>query len=405
MEEGYERVYSCFTCGTRHPKPTGKKCQVSRTKPASTVDLSDFMKEIRSLMATSSARMDKVEDKLDSLAVKNDVSTGKNKNKSQYSPIQPEVDSDQCSEDEEVNQDDMQINNSASEMKVLESGNEEEFDVDVSMSKRATKRISVQKKDVAALPRRRVQSEVTNQATRNANINEELTVTALRNNAAIVNKAAERLAQLDLNDFDLPDHVAATSANRGKKSGCVTKSSDKIKTVMDWPHFHVTRGVNAVPASYDELSLEEFILGYVRMLRDADCAFDKEVMWEFLEDLMEDAIDFSWQNAKGFFKSTALEVEHGKLRWDDSMRMQKRRMIQCRVQKQPVKPQQQEKKATRQPSPGSMCCALYQSGQCDKRFDHFPYIHACANCFNNRNLVFKHKEADCFFKIKESPKN
>ena len=93
---------------------------------------------------------------------------------------------------------------------MLESGNEEEFDVDVSMSKRATKRISVQKKDVAALPRRRVQSEVTNQATRNTNINEELTVTALRNNAAIVNQAAERLAQLDLNDFDLPDHVACS---------------------------------------------------------------------------------------------------------------------------------------------------------------------------------------------------
>ena len=104
MEEGYERVYSCFACGTRHPKPTGKKCQVTRTKPASTVDLSDFMKEIQSLMATSSARMDKVESKLDSLAVNADVSTCENKNKSQYLPLQQEVDSDQCSEDEEVNQ-------------------------------------------------------------------------------------------------------------------------------------------------------------------------------------------------------------------------------------------------------------------------------------------------------------
>ena len=233
-----------------------------------------------------------------------------------------------------------------------------------------------------------------------------ITIETLKNNVEVVNRAAQRIHELNLQEYDLPDamKIGTGSINRGKKSGSVSKASDKVIKDLDWPHYHITRGINLTPSSYEELSLEEFILGYIRMLRDTDSTFDKDVMLEVLEDLMEDTIDFSWGNAKGFYKSIGLEIERGKFAWDDSATIQKKRFTKCRVQKSGAKQEVKPKKQIQVPD-NAVCCPQYQSGQCDKRFDHLPLIHACAFCFTNRNVVHKHKESDCFFKPKDNSKN
>ena len=89
------------------------------------------------------------------------------------------------------------------------------------------------------------------------------------------------------------------------------------------------------------------------------------------------------------------------------MEIQKRRLIQSRVIKStalPSKPQLEVKK-TRSVNPNYMACAAYQTNSCDKDHDHPPYVHACSFCYVQRNQVCKHKEAQCFFKPKDAPKN
>ena len=88
------------------------------------------------------------------------------------------------------------------------------------------------------------------------------------------------------------DNSKINNQSRGKKSGSVSKATDQIKKVLDWPHYHVTKGVNMEPADYEDLSWEEFVLGFVRMLRDPDCEFDVAILLEILENLLEDSIDF-----------------------------------------------------------------------------------------------------------------
>ena len=232
-----------------------------------------------------------------------------------------------------------------------------------------------------------------------------VTLETLRRNNDTVELANRRLKELEFMEEDLPELSKINNQSRGKKSGSVSKATDQIKKVLDWPHYHVTKGVNMEPADYEDLSWEEFVLGYVRMLRDPDCEFDVAIMLEILENLLEDSIDFNWSTVKAFYKTIGWEVEKGKLQWSDRATIQNRRIIKCRVQKGPQLAQKQERKQSRQVNPDSVCCAAYQVGSCDKGFDHPPYIPACPFCFTNRNTVCKHRESQCFFKPKQNPKN
>ena len=229
-------------------------------------------------------------------------------------------------------------------------------------------------------------------------------VNYLRDNQSVVAQAAKRLADLGIEDAGKVHAVQVDNTGKGRKSGAVSRATDQVRIITDWPHYHIVRGPNLTPSSYEELSLEEFVLGYIRMINDRHSVYDSQVMWNLLEDLLEDAIDFSWTNAKAFYKSTGLEVERGLLSWNDLEAIHKRRMIQSRIYRPNVNANV-EKKTPKQMPPGSSCCALYQTGACDKKFDHTPYVHACAFCWKHKGTLFKHREIDCYSMAKENPKN
>ena len=233
-------------------------------------------------------------------------------------------------------------------------------------------------------------------------------VNSLRMNADIINRASARLAELGVTESMVNESVGNVHVadNKGRKSGAVSKATDRIVKSTDWPHYHIVGGIDMTPSSYEELSLGEFVLGFIRMLQDVDSVYDKDLMLEVLRDILEDSVDFSWQNAKAFFRSTALQVEQGKLKWSDYEVIQKRRFIQCRVNKSTNNAMVVPKKSTKQLSQGSSCCAAFQTGVCDKRFDHAPFVHACSYCWANKGILVKHREIDCHtLANKEASKN
>ena len=229
---------------------------------------------------------------------------------------------------------------------------------------------------------------------------------SLKANVAVVQQAAKRLAELGLQEDteETTGQGIVNSNMKGRKSGAISKATDKITIDTDWPHYHITRGINLAPSFYEEFSLEEFVLGYLRMLTEPDSKFNFEVMIEILKDLYEDSVDFSWLNAKAFYKSIAVEVEHEKIKFEDSLLLQKCHMINCRFHKQNPRGNT-EKKSFKQMPQGGVCSALFQTGECDKKFDHGTYVHACAFCWKNKNVLFKHKETECFSKNREVPKH
>ena len=253
--------------------------------------------------------------------------------------------------------------------------------------------------------------QVDNQCNNNAGqtqrgADDMLNIDSLKNDADLVKLAARRLAELgvqELHDVGVRQDISG-STGKGKKSGAVSKATDKVVKEIDWPHYHITRGVDLLPSSYEELSLDEFCLGYIRMLRDADSKFNLPVMLEILEDLLEDAVDFSWKNVKGYFRSLGLDVEKGKMKWEDTAAIQKRRFTKCRVFK-PNTTSSSETKFVKTMPQGGSCCRLFQTAECDRDRDHYPYVHACLYCWQHKKALYKHNESQCFSKAKGSPKN
>ena len=387
-----ERVYYCPGCGDHHSKPTGRKCQAKRPKPVLTTDLAGFMGEIKSLISSSNE----------------EVKTLIQNTNERVASLEKAADAGvpQLIEPNEIIGVDLERNSDNGVSLIAQSNN--------SATKGVNPRVTFSEtvpdlnhQEAAAMPQRI--SDSTSNVNVNGSMDKNINPEVLKRNAELVELTNRRLQELDIMDSHYQDvlNFGNNIQTRGKRSGSVSKASDQIRNSIDWPHFHVFRGINMMPSSYEEMSLEEFILGYVRMLRDSDSQFDNSIMLEMLENLMEDTIDFKWSNAKAFFRSVGLEIERGKLSWDNAMEIQKRRLIQCRVVKStavPSKPQPEVRKM-RAFNPIYTACVAYQTSSCDKDHDHLPYVHACSFCYANRNQVCKPKEAQCFFKPKDSPKN
>ena len=232
---------------------------------------------------------------------------------------------------------------------------------------------------------------------------------SLRKNIQLMAKAAGRIAQMGDDDRDEEDNgILPNAKSRGMKSGSVMVASDAIRRTIDWPHMHVCRRVNGRRKNmmFNELKPEEFVYGFLIMLKKTRNRMDREVMMPLLEMVMQDAVDYSWSNARDFYETLGLEVEKGQLEWTDTDTIRDYRMNYSRA----VFPEKKETKETgktqpRQATSGMKCCAAFQKHACDLNRDHHPYTHACAYCFKAAGLMCRHPEEDCFRKTSDESKN
>ena len=124
------------------------------------------------------------------------------------------------------------------------------------------------------------------------------------------------------------------------------------------------------------------MLGYLIMLDSSRGKWDKEVMLDILKMLLQDTVDFAWENARNFYRMVGLDVEAGIRRWTDTDAIKDRRIIHSRI----VYPEKKEVKegkkgiAGKTTSQNLRCCALYQKRACEQNRDHQPFTHACSYC-------------------------
>ena len=61
-------------------------------------------------------------------------------------------------------------------------------------------------------------------------------------------------------------------------------ASDAIQRVIDWPHMHVCRRVmgRRKNMTFNELKVEEFVYGFLIMLKNTRNKMDREVMMPLL---------------------------------------------------------------------------------------------------------------------------
>ena len=232
----------------------------------------------------------------------------------------------------------------------------------------------------------------------------------LRKNKPLMNRAAARLDRMrrSLRDDDDTDNERTAKA-KGKRSGSVMTATDIVVKKIDWPHMYVRRltGGRRKPVSYSDLKVEEFVFGFLTMLQAPRCKLHFPTMMRILQNIMQDAMDFSWPGARTLYESVGVDVEMGMLEWTDEVIIDKMRADFARTFVAPKKEVRElQQKPPLQPAPpGMKCCLPYQRHACEHNKDHASFVHACAYCQKSKSVLCRHPENDCYRKISDQAKN
>ena len=237
------------------------------------------------------------------------------------------------------------------------------------------------------------------------------TPSTIRNDVRAMQRAAERIAQFRIDDSDDDDDIhISRSKKKGKKSGSMMLAAETVEERIDWPHMHVKRMVagRRVPVPYKELKVDEFVYGFVQMLKSPKCEWNRDTMLDILGNLMEDSMDYAWENARAFYLLVGIDVEQGVRTWEDTDQITTMRLLHSRAvfpDKKENKEQQKKPTNTKAVSPNTKYCALFQQKSCEMTRDHQQFVHACAFCARVTGTLYRHPEADCFRKSLEQAKN
>ena len=237
-----------------------------------------------------------------------------------------------------------------------------------------------------------------------------LTPTSLRKDVRAMQKAAQRMVEIQEEEEEETEEINGARGRRaGKKSGCLLVAAHNVKERIDWPHMHIQRvaGGRRLTVTYEELRIEEFVYGFLEMLKVQRDRWNKDLMLDILQMLMQDTMDFAWENARNFYKMIGVDVESGARRWEDTEIIRDMRLLHSRT----VYPEKREPKENKKANPTKStpqnlrCCAPYQRKTCEQNRDHPPFTHACSYCAKATGVAYRHPEDDCFRKSIDESKN
>ena len=184
-------------------------------------------------------------------------------------------------------------------------------------------------------------------------------VSGFRGDQRIADAVSNRLVQLGLDDSD---HSSESAKKKGKKSGISRTVEDQVLREIDWPHLYVYRGQDRKPATYNDLTLAEFIFGYISMINNPRNMLDKEFMLQTLRNMMLDTTQYGWVQVRNFYRILASGIEMARYDWADSgeiaaLRSQYAQRPNVQIQNKPV---------NRQPGSGNVVklCNQYQTDDC-----------------------------------------
>ena len=111
---------------------------------------------------------------------------------------------------------------------------------------------------------------------------------------------------------------AANLLQSGKlKSQRGGNSHIPIKKFVPWPHHYILTGKDKKPVSYDQLQPTQWMAGCLKAAMDLP-QLDKEQNLNYLVSLLEDASDFCFENAKACHAVVLTEMEHDRLNWQQT---------------------------------------------------------------------------------------
>ena len=202
----------------------------------------------------------------------------------------------------------------------------------------------------------------------------------LRNNESVQAEVDKRLAELaQLNE----------SATKGRlKSQRGGPGDITVKRVVDWPQNFILTGSRKVRPSYDDLTMSQWVSGFVRCIQEEKSEAAKSSMLDYLGNLMEDASDFSWESAKALHAIVLTNMEADRLQWTETNKLD--RIHRAHAQRHSVPGLSNtsrsihNKKVKGLGSKTGVICRFFQEGTCKFSSHHRTasqlYRHVCEYC-------------------------
>ena len=227
----------------------------------------------------------------------------------------------------------------------------------------------------------------------------------LRNDPFISGQVNRRFGELGLEeDFDESDFETFKKNRKGKKSGLSRTIEDQVVREIDWPHLYIYRGYDRRPTHFNELTIAEFVHGYISMVDNPRNNFNIPVMMKILKDMMADTAQYSWLQVRNIYRVLASGIEMARYNWDDStqvaaLRAQYAQRPTFHQTQQPTRP---PTRVTSLQPPSQGICMPYQQLLCSEADSHQGLKHVCSYCLSTTGLYFSHPEKECRRKYYQS---
>ena len=166
-------------------------------------------------------------------------------------------------------------------------------------------------------------------------------MTALKSSADVQERVNARLQELeraavtsvqgDCHNLSVHEH-ACNLKNSCHVNGqsCSVKSKSEKKVNVAWPQDLAFMGTLRKRPSYEELTMTQWLLGFLRIAEQERDQVKKQNMYAYLTELMQDAADNSWAAAKGAHAVLMYRMQDGVLDWRDLEKIQKIRQTYAR---------------------------------------------------------------------------
>ena len=136
----------------------------------------------------------------------------------------------------------------------------------------------------------------------------------------------------------LQEASASSSGKNDFKSKRCGNIDCVVKHKVALSHDTMLGGHNHQRVTYDQLNLTQRVQGFVQNIFDEKSQITKDQMLQYLTDIMADATDFSWQNAKAAHAVLLCDLERGAVTWDNSDKIDRIRRVHAQRHSQNSKP-------------------------------------------------------------------
>lgn len=230
-----------------------------------------------------------------------------------------------------------------------------------------------------------------------------ITPSRLKSHKRVQSFVDKRMQELGVmsSDDELPTSKPS-GKGRSQRSGRVKTASDFVVKQVEWPHYHIFRGPSRQPASYDELTISEFVFGYLTSLEQEVCPNVRAHKLQHLRELMMDTCEFGWQGPRNYHGIILQEMEKGRLSWDPkhASRMGEMRQQYSHTNTNREGTQAAASKGSVAATSTPMVCYAFQKGGCKQEGDHSNarghcLHHSCQYCLKKTGNKYPHAEKDC----------